>query len=442
MIRNALLKHTVTVLLGTVCSLTAPSALSADEAGHPAGIIAKVMSSRQCWAFGNARASFSGDADTPIVRIAYGSEDGIFGGAWFPVDSFQAAPAQASGIVLNLRGGGTRPGKAYLFLRNANGVGYRSKDLAGAFLRQQWYDLRLTADDFILDPENKGEAAKELPAKPDWASVERVYISAVNVEAEPALEIRSIRYEMSVVADAVAVDHLAADAAKRADLPPGVVATNRDAITPSAKKVDFASGTWWERHQRFVARAKEGNVDLLWLGDSITDNWNQYKATYRKLYPDVKAANFGIGGDGTQNLLWRLQNGELDGLSPKVAVVLIGTNNVQWHPSDQIISAIGQIVTTIRSKCPNTKVLVLGLFPRGDLAAGSVGQQRIGEVNAAIARLDDGKTVRYLDISSKLANPDGTILTAAYADKVHLSPKGFAVWAEAMRPLLDEMMKP
>lgn len=95
----------------------------------------------------------------------------------------------------------------------------------------------------------------------------------------------------------------------------------------------------------------------------------------------------------------------------------------------------------MRVKSPKTKVLLLGLFPRGDFAADNPGKARIGEVNAAISKLDDGTNVRYLDISDKLANPDGSIKQELYADKVHLSAEGFTVWANAMQPLLDEMMK-
>jgi lysophospholipase L1-like esterase len=214
-----------------------------------------------------------------------------------------------------------------------------------------------------------------------------------------------------------------------------------DALAPIAVKADFPEGSWLQRHDTFVARAKQGDVDLLWLGDSIIDNWNRAKGTYRKLYPNVKAANFGIGGDGTQNLLWRLENGELDGLQPKVVIVLIGGNNVQWHQTEQIAAAIERIVKTIRAKCPKAKVLLMGILPRADIEASSPGHQRIREVNAIISKLDDGQYVRYLDIRSKLTNADGTLLEDAFVDKVHLSSKGFTLWAESMQPLLDGMTR-
>ena len=411
------------------------------------GRIPAFSTTQKAFTFANAKATNTTDASASVLKLEYGTGDGIFGGAWFPVSAPRVASEQCRGVGLTLRGNGNKPGNAYLFIRNKDGS-YRSKDIASAFAGTQWTDLLLPSDAFIPDPSNKAAAAK-MPAKVDWTTVQRIDISAVNIQSEPALEIKAVYFVVGDAALTVATP--AANPAPAAstedfpaDPPAGVILqTNAgsDALTPMPKKVQFPEGTWWQRHQRFVARAKQGNVDLLWLGDSITDNWSKFKGTYRQLYPTVKAANFGIGGDGTQNLLWRLQNGELDGLSPKVAIVLIGTNNVQWHQSAQISSAIEKIVQTIRQKCPTTKVLLLGIFPRGDLAAGSAGQLRIPEVNATIAKLDDGKNVRYLDLHSKVANPDGSIIADAFADKVHLSPKGFTIWAQSMQPLLDELMR-
>ena len=124
---------------------------------------------------------------------------------------------------------------------------------------------------------------------------------------------------------------------------------------------------WVKRHEGFVAIAKKGDVDVLFLGDSITDAWRNKPAqpTGEKRFGTLKPANFGIGGDRTQHVLWRLNNGELDGIQPKVVVLMIGTNNTGSDPADQIAEGITAIVKTIRDKSPKTKVMLLAVFPRG-----------------------------------------------------------------------------
>lgn len=401
----------------------------------PDRVPAKDMS-QPIQSYGNVKTSNTTDEGKPVLKLQYGTEDGIFGGAWFPITSPKLdEPRQ--GIAMVVRGNGNRPGRAFLFIRNAAGAGYRSVDLRAHYANTNWHEVVLTAEDFVVDPEAKPEAVKDLPKTPDWATIARMDFSAVNLEAEPALEIR----EISILTGETPVKPAAAEAVKAPDPRLPKQGEGHDPLTPAVKDYTFPQGHWLERHDKFVAIAKQGDVDLLWLGDSITDFWSQQKATYRKLFPDIKSANFGIGGDGTQNLLWRLENGELDGISPKVAVVLIGTNNAPWHSVDRTAAAIEKIVQTIRTKSPTTKVLLMGLFPRADLPAGNPGPQNIKAINALISKLDDSQNVRYLDITSKLSNPDGTILQEAYSDKVHLSAKGFTIWAESIKPLLAEMMK-
>ncbi len=427
------------------CCVWASGALAAESASR---VPAKNLTEKQCLSYGNVKVTFPVEGADTLLRLEYGAGDGLFGGGWFALAAPAIDDSQCHGIALTVRGNGNLPGKAFLSIKTAGGGTYRSKDLCLYFANKEWNDVVLGAADFIIDPGNKPEVKAALPAQPKWSDLRRMDISAVNLEAEPTLEFKAIAFALGDAPPAAPVAAApAAPAAKPVDPAskyPGLVLQNNagnDALTPAAKGIKFPEGTWLERHEKFVARAKQGDVDLLWLGDSITDNWNSNKGTYRKLYPNVKSANFGIGGDGTQNLLWRLENGELDGIQPKVTIVLIGTNNAQWHQSAQIAAAIEKIVTTIRTKCPQTKVLLLGIFPRADIAATSPAHQRIREVNAVISKLDDGRNVRYLDLRAKLTNADGTILAEAFADKVHLSPKGFTIWAEAMQPLLDEMSK-
>jgi lysophospholipase L1-like esterase len=198
-------------------------------------------------------------------------------------------------------------------------------------------------------------------------------------------------------------------------------------------------GWWMEMHKGFIERAKKGNVDLLFLGDSITQGWND-NDVWKRFYGPRKAANFGIGGDKTEQVLWRLQHSELDGIEPKVAVLMIGTNNVSDSTPDEIAQGITAIVKDLRSQKPKTKILLLGVFPRGEKPS-SV-RDRLKSVNERIAKLDDGSHVKYLDISQSFLNPDGTISPEIMPDYLHLSSKGYRIWADAMETtlwsLLDE----
>jgi lysophospholipase L1-like esterase len=224
------------------------------------------------------------------------------------------------------------------------------------------------------------------------------------------------------------------------------------AVKPVARDKDKG---WVMKHESFLAQAKKGGIDLLFLGDSITDAWggeghNPKSAgaeIFAKEFQPLKAANFGIGGDRTQHVLWRLQNGELDGIKPKVVMLMIGTNNSnnKDNTAEEIADGIKAIVAEIHKKSPQTKVLLLGVFPRGaDPSAENVKNQRekLKAVNAIVAKLDDkGKTVKFLDIGDKFLEKDGTISKDVMPDYLHLSPKGYQIWADAVKGPIEELMK-
>jgi lysophospholipase L1-like esterase len=214
------------------------------------------------------------------------------------------------------------------------------------------------------------------------------------------------------------------------------------ATTPSPRmdKAGKADAGWMKRHDGFVAIAKKGDVDVLFLGDSITDGWRgkSGKTAWDKSFGPLKSANFGIGGDRTQHVLWRIQNGELDGITPKVAVLMIGTNNTGNDSADQIADGVTAIVKTIRSKSPTTKVLLLAVFPRGKMIP-NPGNTKITEINQTIAKLDDGKNVKFLDIGSKFMK-DGQIPGEIMPDYLHLSEAGYQIWADAITPTLHQML--
>ena len=197
---------------------------------------------------------------------------------------------------------------------------------------------------------------------------------------------------------------------------------------------------WLARHEGFVTEAKAGNIELLFVGDSITDAWrNRGKVVWDQRYAPLKAANFGIGGDKTEHVLWRLQNGELDGISPKVAVVMIGTNNSGRDSAPQIAEGVTAIVKEIQKRSPSTKVLLLAIFPRAEKPSSPL-RAKLAEVNRAIAKLDDGRQVAYLDIGNSFLQPDGTLPASIMPDFLHPNEEGYRIWGSAMAPKLAELL--
>ncbi|HMB95827.1 MAG TPA: platelet-activating factor acetylhydrolase IB subunit [Tepidisphaeraceae bacterium] len=202
-------------------------------------------------------------------------------------------------------------------------------------------------------------------------------------------------------------------------------------------------------HQSFLDRGKSGPIGVLFIGDSITNGWfwNRNNLNNKEIWDGhfgkYDPANFGIGGDRTAHVLWRIENGELDGIHPKVVVLMIGTNNIGYS-AEEITKGDEKIVQEIHEKLPDTKLLLLGIFPRGaDPNKPNVADMRekIKTINAALAKLDDGNKTRYLDIGDKFLSGDGSISSDIMPDALHPNYAGYLIWANAMQPLLDEMMK-
>ncbi|MES2695111.1 MAG: GDSL-type esterase/lipase family protein [Verrucomicrobiota bacterium] len=218
-----------------------------------------------------------------------------------------------------------------------------------------------------------------------------------------------------------------------------------DASAPT-EKVD-PTGRFQELHAAFLARTKAGPMGLLFLGDSITAGWSAVPEIWEKYFGRYQPANFGIGGDQTQHVLWRLEHGELENIRPKVVVLMLGTNNTVLNTGEEIAAADEKIVRTLRQKLPETKVLLLAIFPRGPRKQGktmddAVNRMRaIREANARLAALDDGRWVRFLDIGPRFLDDEGSIPASTMPDQLHLSPAGYQIWAEAIAPTLAEMMK-
>ncbi|MCY2927741.1 MAG: GDSL-type esterase/lipase family protein [Planctomycetota bacterium] len=217
------------------------------------------------------------------------------------------------------------------------------------------------------------------------------------------------------------------------------LAGNPSVASPPTEDYPWMSiANWHNIHQSFVAKAKEGKADVMFLGDSITEQWRN-NAIWQKLYAPLNALNFGIGGDLTQNVLWRVLNGETENCKPKVVVLLIGTNNTGGNSAVEIAGGIKAIVEALRKNLPAAKILVLGILPRGPEAKTPL-RDKIAAVNAATKKLADGKTVYYLDIGPKLLDKAGKLNGDVSPDALHLSEKGYQIWADAMAPLLAKLL--
>lgn len=206
--------------------------------------------------------------------------------------------------------------------------------------------------------------------------------------------------------------------------------------------------TWMKRHEGFLEEARKGGIDVLFLGDSITDFWrNRGREIWDREFAPLHAANFGISADRTQHLLWRIQNGELDGIKPKVVVLMIGTNNTGLERDNvtprntpsEAIDGVRAVVSEIRKRLPDSKLLLLAIFPRG--ATPDYPQRaQINTINAAIQKLADGTTIRWLDLGPKFLEPDATLSKEIMPDLLHPGPKGYEIWAANMKPLLLQML--
>jgi len=200
---------------------------------------------------------------------------------------------------------------------------------------------------------------------------------------------------------------------------------------------------WQDRQELLNKRAAEAGekAQVIFIGDSITQGWEgEGKDVWAKYYAPRNAINLGIGGDRTQHVLWRLDNGNLAGLKPKAAVVMIGTNNSNGEDNtpDQIVDGVTAIVKKLREKLPSTKILLLAIFPRSE----NFGVQRgkLAMINQVLARLGDNQNVFWVDFGHKFLNVDGTLPRELMPDYLHLSKRGYEIWAEAIEPKLSEIL--
>ncbi len=206
----------------------------------------------------------------------------------------------------------------------------------------------------------------------------------------------------------------------------------------------FRKADWLARHELLLkARDAARDAQIVFLGDSITEGWaGDGKAAWTSYFAPLKPLNLGIGGDETSHILWRMENGELDGLNPKVLVLLIGTNNIGnvGHTGKATAEGMRRIVSTLRQKLPATKILLLAVFPR-DEQPGTPFRKEIAELNAIIGRLHDGQMVHFVDYSQLFLQCDRVLPRELFPDSLHLSAKAYEIWAKAMIGTIEGLMK-
>ena len=204
-------------------------------------------------------------------------------------------------------------------------------------------------------------------------------------------------------------------------------------------------GSFRNYHEAFLKR-KATPIGVLFIGDSITAGWaSGGQAVWTDRYAKLDAANFGIPGDKTEHVLWRIENGELDGITPKVVILLIGTNNAGDTPA-HIAAGITAVAKRIHEKLPQTKLILLGVFPRDATLTGTDGKPsprraKMVAVNAELAKLHDGQQTFYVEIWKQFLAEDGSIRNDLMGDAIHPSPQGYQIWADAMQPTLDALLK-
>jgi lysophospholipase L1-like esterase len=213
---------------------------------------------------------------------------------------------------------------------------------------------------------------------------------------------------------------------------------------PNSATIPALSPQFQAKHEANVAVAKQGDAELLFMGDSITDFWRNAdgpfagKAVQEKYFSQWKVANFGIAGDTTQGVLFRLRNGEGQGIKPRAVMLMIGTNNTGRNSAAEIAEGIGAVVLELQKDFPDARVLLLAVFPRG--RATDPVRNTIADINKSIARLDDGKKVFYLDIGKGFLDASGNIPADVMSDGLHPTAKGYEIWAQAVAEPLAALM--
>ncbi|MHA2937887.1 platelet-activating factor acetylhydrolase IB subunit [Vibrio sp. RC27] len=213
-------------------------------------------------------------------------------------------------------------------------------------------------------------------------------------------------------------------------------------VKPDSPRVAWDKDWWEKRHNAKIKQAKNAEIDLLMLGDSITHRWEMAgSAVWQQYYQDKNAFNLGFSGDKTEQVLWRLQNGAVDNMSPKLTVLMIGTNNTgqRMDPAEDTAKGISAIVSELRTRLPMSKILLLGIFPRNHSPNDEM-RLRNQEINQLIRSLDDNKSVYFLNINEIFIDDKQILNQKLMPDLLHPNSEGYQRWAEAMAPTINRLM--
>ena len=226
-----------------------------------------------------------------------------------------------------------------------------------------------------------------------------------------------------------------------------VLPQNISTITPEPRQSDF----WLNRFDEINRRIEQGNIDLLFVGDSITHFWEGtiYPAdsephgtagqvVWDEYYSQRNAVNIGIGGDKIEHILWRLDNGNIDGISPKLIVLLAGTNNVEDNTAAEIADGIVAIIDKLQLKLPDSKILLLSIFPRGE-HPNDLRKILANASDTAAARIADRDKVFYMDIAANFLSNDGILRPDIMPDALHPNEQGYRIWAESIEPIVSQL---
>jgi N-acetylglucosamine-6-sulfatase len=194
---------------------------------------------------------------------------------------------------------------------------------------------------------------------------------------------------------------------------------------------------WYRDVQNKFDKYSGTSADIVFEGDSITNRWEGTGKPVWKEHFEGRAADFGIEGDRVENALWRLSKGQVDGVNPKVVVIMLGTNNTYFNSAEQIAEGLKLLVVEYQQRCPQAHIILMGVFPRGK-DANDNGRKKVDEINKTISGYADGANVTFVDIGAKLIQPDGTISTDMMPDFVHPALKGYEIWADAILPIIDK----
>jgi len=209
---------------------------------------------------------------------------------------------------------------------------------------------------------------------------------------------------------------------------------------------DWKNYDWATRHRAIVTRNEQVKPDILLLGDSITHFWGgepsdaraRGPVSYRKFFGEFKVTNIGYGWDRTENVLWRLRHGEVDGIHPRVVMVMIGTNNMNINTTEEIAAGVSAICEELHVRRPESKILLIGIFPRG--AKADAGRDKIAGVNRELAKLDGTRNITYMDIGRVFLEPDRSIAPAIMNDYLHPTEAGYERWGDAIAPTLKKLL--